>query len=142
MRSWAASIGPSVGAVVDCILARYRNPEFGFRAVLALTRDAKQYGNDRLDAACARALVIAGPTGPTRHSVIAILKRKLEVKPPPSVDEPTYQLPLLHENIRGAAYFDKEENRDPRRNDPETDPATPAHDGTGVPRDPAESAQP
>lgn len=112
MRSWAASIGPSVGGVVECILGRYRNPEFGYRAVLALTRDAKQYGDDRLDAACARALAIAGPGGPTRRSVLAILKRRIERKPPPPLDdEPAHQLPLFHENVRGPAYFDKEKNQ-------------------------------
>jgi len=143
MRSWAASIGPSVGGVVECILGRYPSPEFGYRAVLALTRDAKQYGDDRLDAACARALAIAGPGGPTRRSVLAILKRRIERKPlPPIDDEPTHQLPLFHENVRGPAYFDQEETNDRRRNHPEVDPAPPAHDGAGVPRDPAGPTQP
>ena len=134
MRSWARSIGPSVGAVVDCILARYRNPEFGFRAVLALTRDAKRYGDARLDAACARALSIAGPNGPSRQSVLAILKRGIETKPIAAVeDEPTHQLPLLHDNLRGAAYYQQEEDSDCRRNDPKVDPDAPANDGASVP---------
>jgi len=111
MRSWGASIGPAVGEVIDCILGRYRNPEFGYRAVLALTRDAKRFGNDRLDAACAHALAIAGPSGPTRRSVLAILKRRVERQPPPPDDQPAHQLPVIHDNLRGPAYFDQEENQ-------------------------------
>lgn len=107
MRSWGRSIGPNVGLVVEAILARYRNPEFGYRAVQALSRDAQRVGAARLDAACARALVLAGPSGPTRRSVLAILKRGLEAKPLPVSDpEPSHF--VRHEHIRGGEYFDKE----------------------------------
>jgi transposase len=107
MRSWGRSLGPSVGKVVEAILGRYRNPEFGYRAVQALVRDAQRVGNDRLDAACARALAIAGPGGPTRKSVNTILARRLEAKPLPKEDpEPTDF--VRHEHIRGGDYFDKE----------------------------------
>jgi transposase len=107
MLSWGKSLGPNVGRVVDAILGRYRNPEFGYRAVQALVRDAQRFGNDRLDAACARALVIAGPGGPTRKSVNAILKRKLETRALPT-DEPEPTSFAHHEHIRGGDYFDKE----------------------------------
>jgi transposase len=110
MRAWGYSLGPSVGMVVDAILRRYRNEEFGFRAVLALSRDAKTYGNDRLNAACARALAIAGPMGPTRHSVIAILKRKLDQRPLP-LEELSTAIGTNHDNLRGASYFDKGEQQ-------------------------------
>jgi hypothetical protein len=106
MRSWGASIGPNVGKVVDAILGRYRNPEFGYRAVQALTRDASRVGAERFDAACARALAVAGPAGPTRKSVLAILARGLEHKPLLAEDEPTDF--VRHEHIRGGDYFDKE----------------------------------
>jgi hypothetical protein len=80
---WALSIGPSVRAVMEKIFARYPRPELGYRPFLALTRDAKTFGNERLDAACARALALAGPWAPTRKSVHAILVRKLEAAPLP-----------------------------------------------------------
>ena len=109
MRSWGRSMGPNVGKVVEAILGRYRNPEFGYRAVQALARDAQRVGNDRLDAACARALAISGPSGPTRRSINAILARGLESKPLPTNDpEPTDF--VRHEHIRGGEYFDKETN--------------------------------
>jgi transposase len=107
MQAWADSIGPSVGRVVACIIGRYRNPEFGFRGVLALTRDAKTFGAGRLDAACARALRIAGPMGPTRRSVVAILRNNLESAP--IVDDDITSITLHHENVRGPTYFEKEE---------------------------------
>lgn len=107
MRSWARSLGPNAGKVVDAILGRYRNPEFAYRAVQALTRDAERVGHARFDAACARALVIAGPGGPTRKSVIAILKRRLESKPLPADDDEPSRF-VRHEHIRGGDYFDKE----------------------------------
>jgi transposase len=107
MRSWGQSLGPNAGKVVEAILGRYRNPEFGYRAVQALARDADRVGKARFDAACARALVIAGPAGPTRRSVIAILKRNLEGKPLP-IDEDEPNSFVRHEHIRGGDYYDKE----------------------------------
>jgi transposase len=109
MRSWGSSIGPNVGKVVDAILGRYSNPEFGYRPVQALTRDATRFGAERLDAACARALAIAGPGGPTRKSVLAILARRLEHKPVLAEQEPTDF--VRHEHIRGGDYFDKEKQQ-------------------------------
>jgi hypothetical protein len=72
-----------------------------------LTRDAKLYGPERYDAACARALAVAGPAGPTRKSVLSILKCGLERQP--LVREPETPNPIVHhEHIRGGDYYDKE----------------------------------
>ena len=111
MRAWAYSLGPSVGMVVDAILRRYRNEEFGFRPVLALTRDAKTYGKERLDAACARALAVAGPSGPTRRSVVAILRRNLD-QCPLVLEETSTATVANHDNLRGGSYFNQENNDD------------------------------
>lgn len=111
--SWATSIGPSVGEVVEQILASRPHPEQGYRSCMALIRTAKQYGNDRTEAACKRALEIGAPT---RKSVEAILKRGLDRaradgEPIPNI--------VVHENIRGGEYFDKEEQSDTGRDDQE-----------------------
>jgi transposase len=113
--SWAASIGPSVGSVVERILAAQPHPEHGYRSCMALIRTAKQYGHERTEAACKRALTIGAPT---RKSVEAILKRGLDRA---ALDEPDAAPHIVvHENIRGAEYFDKEEGRnDPGRDDQE-----------------------
>lgn len=58
------------------------------------------YGQDRLEAACQRALAIQSPS---YKSVKSILMNKLDQKPlpAPAVDTP----PIEHENIRGADYY-------------------------------------
>lgn len=80
---------------------------------MALIRTAKSYGHERTEAACNRALAIGAPT---RKSVEAILKRGLDRIP--LADEKTPNI-VVHENIRGGDYFDKEEQRDQRRDDEE-----------------------
>ena len=109
MLSWAQSIGPSVREVVVKIFARYPRPELGYRPFLALTRDAKTFGPERLDAACARGLALAGAYGPTRKSVHAILVRKLDAAPLPDDMTLPLPMPVAHDNIRGPDYFDQKE---------------------------------
>lgn len=113
MVSWAATIGPSAAAVVERILADKPHPEQGYRSCMALIRTAKAYGHERTEAACGRALAIGSPT---RKSVEAILKRGLDRVP--LADEKTPNI-VVHENIRGGDYFDKEEQHDQRRDDEE-----------------------
>jgi transposase len=113
--SWAASIGPSVASVVERILADKPHPEQGYRSCMALIRTAKQYGHERTDAACRRALQIGAPT---RKSVEAILKRGLDRAPVDDGDAAPRI--VVHENVRGGEYFDKkEEGDDPGRDDQE-----------------------
>lgn len=113
--SWAVSIGPSVGGVVERILADRPHPEQGYRSCMALIRTAKQYGHERTEAACKRALAIGAPT---RKSVEAILKRGLDRAP--LDDSDAAPRIVVHENIRGGDYFDKEEGKnDLGRNDQE-----------------------
>jgi len=113
--SWAASIGPSVASVVERILADKPHPEQGYRSCMALIRTAKQYGHERTDAACKRALAIGAPT---RKSVEAILKRGLDRAPVDDGDAAPRI--VVHENVRGGEYFDKkEQGDDPGRDDQE-----------------------
>lgn len=112
--SWAASIGPSVASVVERILADKPHPEQGYRSCMALIRTAKQYGPERTDAACKRALGIGAPT---RKSVEAILKRGLDRAADDGDAAPRI---VVHENVRGGEYFDKkEQGDDPGRDDQE-----------------------
>jgi hypothetical protein len=70
-----------------------------------LIRTAARYGHARTEAACARALAIGNPT---RKSVEAILKRGLDGAP--VAEEPAANTnTAAHDNIRGGAYFDREE---------------------------------
>ena len=74
----------------------------GYRSCLGILRLAKQYGNERLEAAAGRALAVSARS--YRH-VAAILKHGLDrvaLEKPPAKPE---QLPLLHENVRGRDYY-------------------------------------
>ena len=53
--NWAATVGPSVGALVDHVLGSRENPETAYRSCMALIRSAKPYEPARFDAACRRA---------------------------------------------------------------------------------------
>ena len=79
----------------------------GYRACLGLLSLARQYGKERLEAACARAVALGALN---RRSVINILKSGLDGKPLPST--PTEQqaaqtdwISPLHDNVRGPTYY-------------------------------------
>lgn len=100
---WATTKGAKTGEVAAAILERGPHPESGRRACLGLMRMGEKYGDERLEAACARALAIGNPT---LRSVEAILKSGLEKV---ALAEEVESKPVVHENIRGGDYFDREE---------------------------------
>jgi transposase len=119
MVAWATSFGPNVARVVQCVLARYPRPEMGYRAALGMMRLAQKHGAVRADAACARALSVSGPSGPTRKYVEAILKLRLEQLPLQTQE--TKPNASTHENVRGGDYYAKEDTGAERRDDSEDD---------------------
>ena len=84
--------------LIDVILRSRPHPEQGFRSCVGILRLVKRYGAERVDAACARALVLG-----TRSytSVAAILKNHRERAPSGATELPL----LIHENIRGPDYY-------------------------------------
>jgi transposase len=56
IRGQAVRIGPNVEVFVDVVMRKRRHPEQAYRSCLGVIKLAKAFGNDRLDAACARAL--------------------------------------------------------------------------------------
>jgi transposase len=102
--AWAATMGPAVAQVVALILADKPHPEQGYRSCMALFRDAKRYPNERVDAACMRALAIGAPN---RRSVQSILIRGLDQQP---LEESGAVRRAPHENVRGPKYFDRKES--------------------------------
>lgn len=99
--SWAATIGPSTKALAEAILAERRHPEQGYRSCLGILRLGKQYGKERLEAACTRAFAVRARS--YRH-VESILKNNLD-RIPPSAKAPAAGPPADHENIRGGDYY-------------------------------------
>jgi len=98
--NWAAKTGPDTAAVVEKILASRAHPQQGFRSALGLLRLGKAYGQERLEAACARA--IAGEAC-SYKSVESILKTGLDRQPLPEAKTPSE--PIAHRNIRGTNYY-------------------------------------
>jgi transposase len=96
----AAAIGDDAAALVEIILRSRPHPEQGFRSCIGILGLRKQYGVERLDAACGKALALG-----TRSysSVAAILKNKQERKD--AHQGQTDQPSLLHDNIRGPGYY-------------------------------------
>jgi transposase len=96
---WAEKTGTSTAALVTEIMERRPHPEQGFRSALGIIRLGRRYGEQRLEAACARALFMKAYS---YRSVESILKHNLDGREPPEQsDRPS----VTHENIRGSSYY-------------------------------------
>jgi transposase len=98
--NWAAKIGPHTAELIEVILNCRKHPQQGFRSCLGILRLAKSYDDQRLEAACRRALTIGGTS---YKSVASILKYNLDQKPLPG--QTRTETVIDHENIRGANYY-------------------------------------
>lgn len=101
---WAAKNGPSTRDLVAAVMESRRHPEQGFRACLGIIRLAKRYPTERVEAACARALVLKTYS---YKSVESILKTNLDKQAVPQSASPGK--PILHYNIRGKEYYHQKE---------------------------------
>lgn len=102
-EAWATTIGPHALALVRVILTERPHPEHGLRSCRGLKSLTRTYAPDRLEAACARALVAGARS---YLNVESILKCGLDQQPLVE-PQPSHELPpsLDHENIRGADYY-------------------------------------
>lgn len=100
LAKWAAKTGPATEMLILNVLASRKHPQQSFRSCLGILRLGKTYGDERLEAACRRALTL----GSHRYkSIESILKHRLDQKP---LDEQQEQaLPDNHDNIRGPSYY-------------------------------------
>lgn len=96
---WASKTGPSAARLAEAIMETKAHPQQGFRAILGILRLAKSYGDDRVDAACTRALAL---NALSFRSVESILKNNLDQERRAIAPEPE---PIAHSNIRGGAYY-------------------------------------
>lgn len=100
---WAVKIGPSTRALAEAILSDRPHPEQGYRSCLGILRLGKRYGDQRLEAACARALTVRARS--YRH-IDSILKNGLDRLPAAEVGTTDASIPSEpHENIRGGQYY-------------------------------------
>jgi transposase len=98
--AWGERIGAATAAVVRWQMEHRPHPEQGYRSCLGLKSLARQYGAERLEAACARAQSIRAPT---YRSIKSILASGLDGQQLPS--EPTQSTLPLHHNVRGPDYY-------------------------------------
>lgn len=98
---WAEKNGPDTALVVKGIMDSRNHPQHGFRACLGIMRLGKIHGDERLEAACRRALAI---NALSYKSIQSILDTGLDARPLPerkNTEKPTVE----HPNIRGPKYF-------------------------------------
>lgn len=98
---WAGEIGSHTQELVTGILNSRLHPQQGYRASLGIIRLSKRYSNERLEAACARAVAIRVFS---YKSVESMLKKGLDRQPLPTVSQPSVP-PVSHANIRGTHYY-------------------------------------
>jgi transposase len=99
----AAKIGQATAELFREIIASRAHPQQGYRSCLGILRLGEAHGQQRLEHAARRALVIGARS---YKSVASILKHGLETRPLPEEAQP--EQPLQHENIRGGAYYSNE----------------------------------
>jgi transposase len=99
---WAGQIGPETQKLLACILENRPHPEQGYRSCLGVLRLGKRYSPERLEAACARAVLFKAYS---YKNVESILKHGLDQQPLVGASSQA-RLPLLeHDNLRGKHYY-------------------------------------
>lgn len=99
LTNWASKIGPNTAMVCSEIIESKKYPEQGFKPVLGVIRLSKQYGDDRLEAASAKALKIKSPN---YKSIKSILKVGFDREN--HMFQEKKAIPK-HQNIRGSEYY-------------------------------------
>lgn len=96
---WAEEVGPQTRELIAAVLASRRHPQQAYRSCLGILGLAKRYGDNRLEAACRRAL----PAGIRSYKGLRnILENKLDQL---ELDEPSASSLPAHANVRGATYY-------------------------------------
>lgn len=98
---WGERVGAATAGVVRWQMEYRPHPEQGYRACLGLMRLARQYGPERLEAACARAQSIRAPH---YRSVKSILECGLDRQGSLLGSTAPASMPE-HDNVRGPGYY-------------------------------------
>lgn len=107
--SWALSIGPSVGVLVEKVLGSRRHPEQSYRSALGIIRLGKKYGNDRLEKACGRGIEL----GCHSYRFVAdMLKNNMDKLIVIEDKNKQITFAVVEEvNTRGAGYYNNKQTR-------------------------------
>lgn len=104
LLSWARSIAAEVGELAEALMENRPHPEHAYRSLLGIMSLNRRYGNERLAAACARALASKAIS---YSSVKSILAENLDRQALAGREE--LPAPPVHENLRGPGFFASEE---------------------------------
>lgn len=98
------AVGPSTAVLIERILQSRRHPELGYRSCLGVLRLGSRYTNERLEAACHRAVAM---NACSYRSIKSMLATGFDRQPLEEPDiPPAHQ--ETHANVRGATYYGKE----------------------------------
>ena len=99
IKNWAKKIGEQTAAFIEHMMRSRAFPQQAYRACYGLLRLSHRYGEERLEKACTKALLIHA----TRYQQVeSILKNQLEEVP---VHQTNTVSLSAHDNIRGANYY-------------------------------------
>jgi len=104
LLDWGERIGPQGRLIVEHQLTHKPHPEMGYRSCLGQLSLARQYSNERLEAAAHRAVQLRALNSRTVRN---LLKQGLDQQPLPKARSATP--PADHENVRGADYYTQKE---------------------------------
>jgi len=99
------AIGPATVGVLERVLESRPHPELGYRACQGIVRLGQRYSDERLEAACQRALTL---NACSYRSIQSILSSGLDRQPvePAEVSAAHND---LHTNVRGSTYYGPKE---------------------------------
>jgi transposase len=96
---WAGTIGPNCATVAEEIIQSRQHPEQGYRASLGLMRLGARYGNERLEAACERALTFDLVSFRAVRNILEAGMDRLKAEQASARPEKP------HANLRGPGYY-------------------------------------
>jgi transposase len=99
ISGWAAKTGPKTKELVEKLMEAEQHPALAYRRCLGIIRLGKSYGQERLEAACARALAL---NIGSYSSIKSMLESGLDRKPINEEDRPSQG---DHGNVRGQGYY-------------------------------------
>jgi len=98
--TWAQTIGVSVGQLLQRLLEKTRGHEQGYRLNTIFKKLAEDYGDQRMELACARALEIDAYAISSLRSIL-----RLGLDGQPNSNNEIQEANLDHPNVRGSTYY-------------------------------------
>jgi activator of 2-hydroxyglutaryl-CoA dehydratase len=90
--------------LLECIMKSRKHPELGYRSCLGILRLGNRYTNERLEAACCRAVAM---NACSYRSIKSMLATGFDRQPLKELEIPAAHQEI-HANVRGAGYYGKE----------------------------------